>query len=33
MEHVPQQVGFEVDLRHCFSESDAQLEGSDDRTW
>jgi hypothetical protein len=24
---------FETDLRNCFSESNAQLEGSQDRTW
>ncbi len=33
MEDLLQHIAFEADLRHCFSESDAQLEGSDDRTW
>ena len=33
MEDLLQHIGFEADLRHCFSESDAQLEGADDRTW
>lgn len=33
MEDVLQYIACEADLRHCFSESDAQLEGSDDRTW
>ena len=33
MEDLLQRIAFEADLRHCFSESGAQLEGSDDRTW
>ena len=33
MEDLLQHIAFEADLRNCFSESDAQLEGSDDRTW
>jgi hypothetical protein len=28
-----QHIAFEADLRNCFSESNAQLEGSQDRTW
>jgi len=33
MEDLLQYIASEADLRHCFSESDAQLEGADDRTW
>ena len=33
IEDLLQHIAFEADLRHCFSESDAQLEGSDDRVW
>ena len=28
-----QHIAFEADLRNCFSESDATLEGSDHRNW
>jgi DNA invertase Pin-like site-specific DNA recombinase len=33
MEDLLQHIASEADLRNCFSESKAQLEGSDDRTW
>jgi DNA invertase Pin-like site-specific DNA recombinase len=33
MEDLLQHIAFEADLRNCFSESNAQLEGSEDRTW
>jgi hypothetical protein len=33
MEDLLQHIAFEADLRNCFSESNAQLEGSQDRTW
>jgi hypothetical protein len=33
MEDLLQHIASEADFRNCFSESDAQLEGSDDRTW
>ena len=33
MEDLLQHIASEADLRNCFSESEAQLEGSDDRTW
>lgn len=33
MEDLLQHIASEADMRHCFSESEAQLEGSDDRTW
>lgn len=33
MEELLQYIDLEADLRHCFSESEAQLEGSDDRIW
>ena len=33
MEDLLQHIASEADLRNCFSESDAQLEGSNDRTW
>lgn len=32
IEDLLQQIAFEADLRNCFSESDAQLEGSE-RSW
>lgn len=32
IEDLLQQIAFEADLRSCFSESDAQLEGSE-RSW
>ena len=28
-----QHIAFEADLRNCFSESDATLEGSDHKNW
>jgi DNA invertase Pin-like site-specific DNA recombinase len=33
MEDLLHHIAFEADLRNCFSESNAQLEGSEDRTW
>jgi hypothetical protein len=33
MEDLLQHIAFEADLRNCFSESNAQLEGSQDRIW
>jgi hypothetical protein len=33
MEDLLQHIAFEADLCNCFSESNAQLEGSQDRTW
>jgi DNA invertase Pin-like site-specific DNA recombinase len=33
MEDLLQHIASEADRRNCFSESDAQLEDSDDRTW
>ncbi len=33
VEDLLQHIASEADLRNCFSESDAQLEGSDNRTW
>jgi DNA invertase Pin-like site-specific DNA recombinase len=33
MEDLLQHIASEADLRNCFSESEAQLEGSNDRTW
>jgi hypothetical protein len=33
MADLLQHIAFEADLRNCFSESNAQLKGSQDRTW
>ena len=33
MQDLLQHIAFEADLRNCFSESDATLEGSDPRNW
>ncbi|HTF71703.1 MAG TPA: recombinase family protein [Edaphobacter sp.] len=33
MQDLLQHIAFEADLRNCFSESDASMEGSDHRNW